>query len=332
LHRIPDRQNLTIITRAHATRVLSQGRFACGVEYVNGGGRTRRVDAYREVILAAGAVQSPQLLQLSGIGPAALLSRFGIPVIADLPGVGRNLQDHYQARSIVRLRTRVSLNDEVRDPVRLASMGLRWALNRGGALTVGAGQVGGAACTQYAKGGRPDIQFNVMPLSVDKPGAPLHRYSGFTASVWQCHAASRGTVEIRSADPFDQPRIIPNYFGEEIDRKTIVSGLRMLRDIFHQPAFRELWNLEISPGLAVSSDLELWRFAQITGGTVFHCVGTCKMGSGADAVVDEQLRVRGVERLRVIDASVMPQVTSANTNAASLMIAEKGAHHILSGT
>ena len=332
LHRIADRQNLTIITRAHATRVLSQGRFACGVEYVNGGGRTRRVDAYREVILAAGAVQSPQLLQLSGIGPAALLSRFGIPVIADLPGVGRNLQDHYQARSIVRLRTRVSLNDEVRDPVRLACMGLRWALNRGGALTVGAGQVGGAACTQYAKGGRPDVQLNVMPLSVDKPGAPLHRYSGFTASVWQCHAASRGTVEIRSADPFDQPRIIPNYFGEEIDRKTIVSGLRMLRDIFHQPAFRELWNLEISPGLAVSSDSELWRFAQTTGGTVFHCVGTCKMGSGADAVVDEQLRVRGVERLRVIDASVMPQVTSANTNAASLMIAEKGAHHILSGT
>jgi choline dehydrogenase len=137
---------------------------------------------------------------------------------------------------------------------------------------------------------------------------------------------------MRSVDPLDQPRISPNYFAEEIDRKTMVSGLRMLREIFSQPAFRELWDAEISPGSAATNDSELWRFAQTTGGTVFHCVGTCRMGADDEAVVDEQLRVRGVERLRVIDASVMPQVTSANTNAASLMIAEKGAHHILAST
>jgi choline dehydrogenase-like flavoprotein len=332
LHSINNRPNLTVITRAHATRVLFHGRFASGVEFVNGTKAIRRVDAYREVILACGALQSPQLLQLSGIGPLELLSRFQIPIIADLPGVGGNLQDHYQGRLIVRLRAPISLNDEMRNPAKLGAMALRWALNRGGALTVGAGQVGGAACTEYARNGRPDIQFNVMPLSVDKPGEPLHNYSGFTASVWQCHPASRGTVEIRSVDPLDQPRISPNYFAEKIDRKTMVSGLRILREIFGQPAFRDLWDAEISPGPAATNDSELWRFAQTTGGTVFHCVGTCRMGADDEAVVDEQLRVRGVERLRVVDASIMPQVTSANTNAASLMIAEKGAHHILTGT
>src|SRR4051812_29526948 len=170
-----------------------------------------------------------------------------------------------------------------------------------------------------------------MPLSVDKPGEPLHRYSGFTASVWQCHSASRGRVELRSGDPLDQPRILPNYFTEEVDRKTIVAGLRMLRDIYRQRSFRDLYEAEVLPGGAVANDASLWRFAQTTGGTVFHCCGTCAMGAGENSVLDSELRVRGVERLRVIDASVMPQITSANTNAASLMIGEKGAHHVLKG-
>jgi choline dehydrogenase len=158
----------------------------------------------------------------------------------------------------------------------------------------------------------------------------LHDYSGFTASVWQCHAKSRGSLAIRSTDPFEQPRIAPNYLVEEIDRKTIVAGLKILRDIYRQKSFRGLWDVEMVPGEAAGDDDGLWRFARDTGGTVFHPVGTCRMGSDARAVLDPQLRVRGVERLRVIDASVMPQITSANTNATSLMIGERGAALVMS--
>ena len=322
------RPNLTVLTKAQVTRVTFRGTVATGIEYVRDG-RTESATADREVILSAGAIQSPQLLQLSGVGPAALLRRHGIGVVADSAEVGANLQDHYQARAIVRLKRPISLNDAVRNPAKLAAMGLDWALRGHGPLTVGAGQVGGGAATRYAVGGRPDVQFNVMPLSVDKPGTPLHDYSGFTASVWQCHAESRGHLEIRSADPFDQPRIVPNYFAAEIDRKTLVAGIRMLREIFGQPAFRGYWDAEVLPGAAAADDEDLWRFARDQGGTVFHCSGTCRMG-GEDAVLDPELRVRGVDGLRVVDASAMPVVTSANTNAASLMIGEKGAYHILS--
>lgn len=328
LRPIADRKNLTIITRAQVSKVLFRGRAATGVQWVKDG-RTEEATAEREVILSAGALQSPQLLQLSGIGAADLLRTIGIPVIVDAPEVGRNLQDHYQARMIVRLKDRISLNDQVRNPFALARMGLEWMLAGKGPLTAGAGQVGGAACTEYAVGGRPDVQFNVMPLSVDKPGEPLHSYSGFTASVWQCHGKSRGRLSITSADPFKQPRIRPNYFAEEIDRKTIVAGLNILRDIYQQKSFRGLWDVEVVPGEAVNTPEGLWEFARNTGGTVFHCVGTCRMGSDDQSVLDPQLRVRGVDRLRVIDASVMPQITSANTNATSLMIGERGAALVL---
>lgn len=321
------RPNLTVVTGAHVTRVLFERTTASGVEWVANGAK-HQARAGSEVILCAGAVQSPQLLQLSGIGPAPLLESHGIPVLADAPEVGENLQDHYQARTIVRLKERLSLNDDVRSPVKLASMGMQWLFRRAGPLTVGAGQVGGAACSPHASGGRPDVQFNVMPLSVDKPGDPLHAYSGFTAAVWQCYPASRGSVRIRSADPLAAPRIETNYLKESIDAKTLVAGIRMLREIYRQPAFGGLWEAEVVPGPQAASDAELLEFAQRHGGTVFHCVGTCRMGSDARAVVDPQLRVRGVERLRVIDASVMPTVTSANTNAAALMIGERGAAFI----
>jgi choline dehydrogenase len=328
LRPIANRKNLTVMTGAHVTRVLFTGHVAIGVEWVKDGRRCSAT-ADREVVLSGGALQSPQLLQLSGVGPAELLREFGIPVIADAPEVGANLQDHYQARIIVRLKQRISLNDQVRNPYELAKMGLQWAVSGRGPLTVGAGQVGGGACTEYAVGTRPDVQFNVMPLSVDKPGDPLHRYSGFTASVWQCHAESRGRLAIRSVDPLDQPRIEPNYFAAEIDRKTIVSGMQMLRDIFRQRSFRDLWDIEMVPGEAANSPEALWDFARTTGGTVFHCCGTCRMGSDANSVLDPQLRVRGVDRLRVVDASVMPVITSANIHAASLMIGEKGAALIM---
>jgi choline dehydrogenase len=329
LRPIRHRANLTVVTGAQVSRVVFERNSAKGVEWIRRG-RRFSASAEREVILSAGALQSPQILQLSGIGPADLLRGLGIPVVVDAPEVGHNLQDHYQARLIVRLKQPISLNDQVRSPVELAKMGLQWMLAGSGPLTVGAGQVGGAACTRYAVNGRPDVQFNVMPLSVDKPGTPLHNYSGFTASAWQCHGKSRGRLAIRSTDPFDQPRIEPNYFAEEVDRKTIVAGLKILRDIYRQKSFRGLWDVEMVPGEAAGTDDGLWNFARSTGGTVFHCVGSCRMGSDAQSVLDPRLRVRGVERLRVIDASVMPQITSANTNATSLMIGERGAALVMS--
>jgi choline dehydrogenase len=208
-------------------------------------------------------------------------------------------------------------------------MGLQWLLQSRGPLTVGAGQVGGFARTEQARDERADVQFNVMPVSVDKPGDPLHRYSGFTASACQCRPLSRGSIEIVTDDPLAQPRIAPEYFAEPHDRKVIVAGLRMLREIYRQPAFRELWAEEVLPGTRAVSDSDLFAFASGKGGTVFHPVGTCRMGADADAVLDPELRVNGVAGLRVIDASVMPTMVSANTNAAAIMIGERGADLIL---
>lgn len=324
------RSNLQLTMHAQVSRVLFEGTTATGVEWVQEG-RKKQARAEREVILAAGALQSPQVLQLSGVGPAALLREHGIAVVADAPEVGENLQDHYQSRVIVRLKKKMSLNDQVRNPVELAKMGLQWLLQNRGPLTVGAGQVGGFARTPHARDARADIQFNVMPLSVDKPGTPLHNYSGFSVSAAQCRPDSRGRLQIRSTDPYEQPRIEPRYFSEPHDRKVVVSGLEMVRDIYRQPAFRDLWVEETLPGPACGDGEALWEHARSKGGTVFHASCTCRMGGDPGSVVDPQLRVRGTQRLRVIDASVMPAVTSANTNAATFMIAEKGAALVLAG-
>ena len=322
------RPNLTVRTHALVTRVLVDGLRATGVEWLQEGQRVSAA-AEAEVILSAGTIQSPQLLQLSGIGPADVLRKAGVPVALDRRQVGENLQDHYQARTIIRLRKRMSLNDQVRNPVALARMGMQWLFQNRGPLTVGAGQVGGFARTEHARDDRADMQFNVMPVSVDKPGDPLHRFSGFTASACQCRPLSRGSVSIVSDDPLAQPRIAPNYFDDPHDRKVMVAGIRMLREIYRQPAFRDLWDQEMLPGEEAGSDDDLLAFARNKGGTVFHPVGTCRMGSDAEAVVDPHLRVNGVSGLRVIDASVMPTVVSANTNAAAIMIGERGADLIL---
>ena len=331
LHPVRGRANLTVQTGGQVTRVLIERSRAVGVEWLREGQReTARADA--EVILAAGALQSPQLLQLSGVGPAALLREHGVPVLVDAPDVGANLQDHYQARVIVKLREKRSLNDQVRSPVGLATMGAQWLFGQRGPLTVGAGQVGGMVRTSVATDARADVLFNVMPLSVDKPGDPLHRFSGFSASAAQCRPASRGTVSIRSADPLQPPRIVSNYLTEPQDIRVLVEGLKMLRDIYRQPAFRDLvTDDEYLPGAATVGDAALAEFARRKGGTVFHPVGTCRMGSDAGAVLDPELRVRGVERLRVIDASAMPTMTSANTNAAAILIGERGAALVRAG-
>lgn len=336
LHPVRHRPNLVVETGALVHRVLIEQGRAIGVEWSRqqparsagpgGSGVVNRSLVEREVLLAAGSLQSPQLLQLSGIGPADRLQRLGIDVVHDAPEVGRNLQDHYQARVIVKLRERRSLNDEVRSPWRLAAMGARWLFHQSGPLTVGAGQVGGLVCSREAEGGRADLLFNVMPLSVDKPGDPLHRFSGFSASAAQCRPLSRGTVEIRSNDPAAPPRIVTNYLVEQKDVRTLVSGLQILRDIYRQPAFRGLvTGDEYLPGNAVTSVEALTQFARSAGGTVFHPVGTCRMGGDALSVVDPTLKVRGVSGLRVIDASVMPTMVSTNTNAAAILIGEKGA-------
>ena len=325
------RANLTMKTECHTTRVLFEDKKAVGVEWLENGEK-KQATAKCEVILAAGALQSPQILQLSGIGPKGLLAKHKIPLVADSQEVGENLQDHYQMRTIVKLKQNKSLNNQIRNPLRLAQWGLQWLLNASGPLTVGAGQVGGGACTKYAKDGRPDIQFNVMPLSVDKPGMPLHKYPGFTASVWQCHPKSRGSLKINSNDPMEQPLIEANYFGDKTDRDVIVEGVKILRKISNQPSFKDLWDVEVLPGLESKTDEQIWEQVRDNGGTVFHCVGTCRMGSDKNSVVDPELKVRGVKGLRVIDASVMPKITSANTNAPTLMIAEKGASMILASS
>ena len=319
------RANLVVATGAHATRIVVEHGRAVGIDWLQGG-TPRHSRADSEVLVAAGALQSPQLLQLSGIGPAALLRAHGIGLVVDAPGVGADLQDHYQARVIVKLRERRSLNDEVRSPLGLARMGAQWLLQSRGPLTVGAGQVGGLVASEHARGGRADVLFNVMPLSVDKPGDPLHRFSGFSASATQCRPDSRGSVQIRSADPLAPPRILANYLTEPLDAKVLVAGLRMLRDIVRQPSFRDLVTAdEYLPGNDIVDTAGLEAFARNKGGTVFHPVGTCRMGGDSGSVVDARLRVRGVERLRVIDASVMPRMVSTNTNAAAIMIGEKGA-------
>jgi len=323
LNPVREHAGLSLQTGVLVSRVLFEAGRAVGVQArVNG--ETKQWRCEGDVILSAGSLQSPQLLQLSGVGPADHLRALGIPVIHDAAEVGENLQDHYQARTIVRLQNPVSLNNQVRSATGLARMGWQWLVNARGPLTVGAGQVGGFACTSQALGGRADIQFNVMPLSVDKPGTPLHDYPGFTVSVCQCRPESTGSVRIRSSDPAEAPRITANYLRESRDLKTLVDGLQMCREIYRQPAFASRWVEEKLPG-----ETGLEDFARRFGGTVFHPTSTCRMGSDMRAVVDPQLRVQGVEGLRVIDASVMPRVVSANTNAATIMIGERGASLLL---
>ena len=244
----------------------------------------------------------------------------------DAPEVGANLQDHLQMRTIVELADpSYSLNTQIRNPLKAFGFGLDWLFRGRGPLTVGAGQVGGAACSPLAETGRPDIQLFVMPLSVDKPGLPLHRYPGFTVTYWQCHPESRGRVSIRSSDPFDDPLLETNYLSAQIDQDTMVEGLKLVRNIYQQAPFHDHWIREIIPGANAKTDDELLEEIRKYASTVYHPVGTCRMGTDHGSVVDPELRVRGVEGLRVVDASVMPKITSANTNAATFMIAEKAA-------
>jgi len=323
------RPNLEIRTGALVRRITFEGRRATGVVFEQDG-RERTAHAAREVIVAAGAINSPQILQLSGIGPAEHLRAHGIDVVHDLPGVGANLQDHFQVRSIYRCTRPITLNDRVKSPLQRVLMGLEWALWRTGPLTIGAGQ-GCIFARTRPELATPDVQFHLILFSADKPGAPLHDFPGFTASVCQLRPESRGSVMIRSPDPGAKPAIVANYLATETDRRTIVDGLWLARRLSETQALRPLIAGELEPGRDAQSDEAMLAHARARGGTIFHPTSTCSMGPASNpaAVVDAELRVHGLEGLRVADASIMPTVVSGNTNAACIMIGEKCADLVL---
>ena len=322
-----NRGNLHIETSALAQRILFEGKRAKAVEYKQNG-QLRTARARKEVLLSSGAYNSPQLLQLSGVGPADLLKTHGIDVVLDAPGVGNDLQDHLQVRIVTRCAQRITLNDVVNHPVRRVMAGVRWALARSGPLTIAAG-TSGAFFKTNPRLASPDIQIHFIPFSTDKMGENLHPFSGFTASVCQLRPESRGSLKIRSADPSAPPEIRINYLASETDRAAFIDGIKILRKILAAPALEAHCVEEVYPGAKTTSDEEVLDFCRKTGSTVYHPTSTCRMGNDPLAVVDQRLRVRGVEGLRVIDASVMPDLMSGNTNAPTIMIAEKASDMIL---
>ncbi len=321
------RGNLHVETSALAQRIMFAGRRADAVEYRQAG-VVKTARARKEILVAGGAFNSPQLLQLSGVGPAELLRRHGIEVVLDAPGVGHNLQDHMQVRVVMRCAQPITLNDIVNNPVRKALAGLQYAAFRTGPLTIAAG-TSGAFVKTNPRLATPDVQIHFLPFSTDKMGEKLHSFSGFTASVCQLRPESRGSLRIRSADPAAPPEIRINYLSTEVDRSTNVEGLKLLRKILNAPALQPYVVEEVDPGAKVASDEALLGYCRARGSTIYHPTSTCRMGNDPLAVVDQRLRLRGVEGLRVVDASVMPDLVSGNTNAVVIMIAEKASDMIL---
>ena len=332
LRPVRDRTNLEIVTGAHVERVAIDtkdgARRATGVVLRLDDGSTVDVAATREVVLAAGAIGSPQLLQLSGVGPANLLREHGIAVTHELPGVGENLQDHLQVRTVYKVHGVTTLNQRANSMLGKAAMGLEYLLFRTGPLTMPPSQLGAFAKSDPTQPSA-NIEWHVQPLSLDRFGEPLHDFPAITPSVCNLRPSSRGWVRIRSRDPHAAPEIRPNYLATDEDRRIAVEGLRFTRRIMAAQALARYRPEEWKPGPAVQTEAELSHAAGDLGTTIFHPVGTCKMGSDPLAVVDDRLRVHGVAALRVVDASVMPCITSGNTNAPTVMIAEKGSEFII---
>jgi choline dehydrogenase-like flavoprotein len=321
------RPNLAVVSDALASRILFSGRRAVGVQYIQHG-RTCTAYTDGEVIVAGGAFNSPQLLQLSGLGPAKILRDVGVAVIADMPGVGADLQDHLQIRMQYRCTEPITMNDVINHWRHRYGAGLRYLMSRKGLLTIGAGYAGAFFRTRPELA-TPDVQIHFLIFSADAAGAILHSFPGFMTSVCQLRPESRGFVRIKSNDPRMPPAIQPRYLSARADRDTVVAGMKAMRRIMDEPAMRRYIAEERAPGAQCVADADLLAFARDTGTTVYHPTSTCRMGSDPSAVVDERLRVRGLERLRVIDASIMPTVVSGNTNAAAVMIGEKGADMVL---
>ena len=326
------RPNLTIMTGCHVERLLLEatesGPRCTGIVFT-GGGTQWQATARRETLLTAGAIGSPQLLQLSGIGPAALLQQHGIVPVLDAPGVGGNLQDHLQLRMVFKVQGVKTLNVMASNIVGKMQIGLQYALFQSGPMSMAPSQLGAFAKSD-AQQATPNLQYHVQPLSLDKFGEPLHAFPAFTASVCNLRPTSRGHVHIASADSYAAPKIVPNYLSTEPDRKVAADALRLTRAIAAAPALKKFAPQEYKPGVQFQSEEELAQAASQIGTTIFHPVGTCRMGVAGDAssVVDSQLRVLGVAGLRVVDASIMPYITSGNTNSPTVMIAEKAAQMI----
>ena len=327
---IKDRPNLTLLTEASVREIRfdddATEPTATGVKVLHSG-HEQIFAANNEVILAAGAVASPQLLQLSGIGASETLHKHGIATLIELPGVGENLQDHLQIRTIYTVENTVTLNQRARTPWGMALMGLEYFVRKTGPLTMPPSQLGAFAKSDPNQPSA-NIEWHVQPLSLDKFGSPLHRYNAITPSVCNVRPSSRGQISLRDSDPDSSPLIRPNYLSTEDDKAVAVAGLKFTRQIMAAPALAPFAPHELKPGAHLTSDEELAHAAGDLGTTIFHPVGTCKMGRDPMAVVDAQLRVRGVHNLRVVDASIMPTITSGNTNAPTVMIAEKGAEFI----
>lgn len=325
------RSNLTALTHAHARHLIldpEEPRRVAGLAFFEKGRpREARLRPGGEVILSAGAIGSPQIMQVSGIGPGETLRAAGIEVSHEMPGVGQNLQDHLQIRMVYKVNV-PTLNDEINHFLRRMRIGLEYVLFRRGAMTIGASQVYIFARTREELE-TPDIQFHFQPLSADKPGIEMHSYSGVTLSVCQLRPESRGHVAVRSPDPLAYPAIHPNYLATPLDRDTAVAGMRMTRALMGTKVMAPYVLEETVPGRSAENDAEMLDAARNISQTIYHPVGTCKMGHDPMAVVDDRLKVHGLDRLRVVDASVMPVITSGNTNAPTIMIAEKASDMIL---
>lgn len=322
------RHNLTILTNSQVCKVLFENKKAVGIELIENGEK-KIIRANKEIILCAGAIQSPQILQLSGIGPAALLNEFNIPVIHDLPGVGENLQDHLQYRLIYELNQPISTNDQLSSWFGQLKMGLQWLLFRGGPLSIGINQ-GGLFTRVMADAKTPDIQFHLATLSAEMAGGKVHPFSGFTMSVCQLRPESRGHVRIQSTDPLTPPKMFANYLSTKNDQDTSIAAIKFARKLSQTEPLRSMIVREVKPN-NVETDEEVLEFCRDNGATIFHPTGTCQMGPDNNpmAVLDSALRVRGVERLRVVDCSAMPTLPSGNTNWPAVMLAERASDLIL---
>ena len=327
LHPVKSRKNLTILMHATSDRIVFEGKRARGIQYyING--KLYQANAVAELVLSAGAIGSVQILQRSGIGPASYLNKLQIPVVHHAPEVGKNLQDHLQLRMIYKVSGVKTLNKMMQSPLQKTWMGLQYALFRKGPLTMAPSQLGVFARSSEEQGSA-NLEYHVQPLSLEKFGEPLHAFSAFTASVCNLRPTSRGEVNIVSPAWHEKPDIMCNYLSTDEDIRIAALSLKLTRKIVGQKALAKYNPIEYKPGTIYQTEEDLVRAAGEIGTTIFHPVGTCRMGIDDKAVVDPELRVRGVGGLRVIDASIMPQITSGNTNAPVMMIAEKGARMIL---
>ena len=327
--KIRSRENLTIITNTQISKLAFSDKKVIGVECIqNKGQPNKTIYANHEVILSAGAISSPQILQLSGIGDEKHLTKLGVNVVHNNPAVGKNLQDHLQVRMVFKTNTR-TLNDELNTWWKKALIGLQYALFRTGPLTLSASQVYIFTNTSL-DGSRPNIQFHMQPLSADKPGDGVHPFSAFTMSICNLRPQSRGEVTINSKNPEDLPKIIPNYLSTQSDQKIAIDSIKVARKIANASPLKQHILDEFVPGGSLVSDEDLLEAAKNNSQSIYHPVGTCKMGNDKNSVVDDQLKVYGVKGLRVVDASIMPELVSGNTNAPTMMIAEKAAAMILS--